>query len=34
MTIASDPIDRLADVPLEEYSDALSILFVSYIRFP
>ena len=29
-----DPIDRLADVPSEDYTDALSILFVCYARFP
>ena len=32
--LSANPIDRLADVPSEEYIDALSILFISYIKFP
>jgi hypothetical protein len=32
--LAAGPIDRLVNVPLEDYIDALSILFVSYFRFP
>lgn len=32
--LPANPIERLTDVPSDEYEDALSILFISYIRFP
>lgn len=32
--ISEDPLDRLADVPIEEYHEALSMLFISFGRIP